>query len=95
MPAATARYNRYYIGITDSGQTNNSVVFRPRKEHVRLGVKVSDMDAWAERLEGEGMALSEARSDGRLTIRLSMSDLARHRDSLRELFIAAYKVQED
>ncbi len=95
VPSAAAKYNRYYIGITENEQTNNSVIFRPRKEHIRLGAKVGDIESWAERLEAEGMRIYGGRSEGRLTIRLFPKDLPQHSDSLRELFRTVYKADED
>jgi hypothetical protein len=70
------------------------VLFRPKKEHVRIEAKVPDLDTWAAALDDAGVTvLPGGRSEGRLTLRLARKDLEQHGDLLRQLFEASYKAQ--
>jgi hypothetical protein len=99
-PNLDLKYNRYYIGITESGPTNNFVVFRPKKAFVRVGVKfgrdqIDQLEIWGNRLTEAGLAvLPGGRTDGWLHFRLIKQDLERHRDLVVDLFTASYKKQQ-
>jgi hypothetical protein len=61
-PDLDLKYNRYYIGITERGPTNNFVVFRPKKAFVRVGAKfgrnqLDQLDVWGNRLTEVGLVV--------------------------------------
>ena len=99
-PNLDLKYNRYYMGITENGPTNNFVVFRPKKTFVRVGAKfvrtqLDQLDIWSNRLTEAGLlVLPGGRTDGWLNFRFTKQDLEQHRDLVAELFTASYKMQQ-
>jgi hypothetical protein len=99
-PNLDLKYNRYYIGITESGPTNNFVVFRPKKAFVRVEAKfgrnqLEQLDTWGNRLTVAGLVvLPGGKADGKLNFRLTKQDLEQHRDLVAELLAASYKMQQ-
>lgn len=90
-PNCELGYKKYYIGITVNGQTNNFVVFRPKKQFLSIAAKVSDRDAWKERIDEAGFVLMNNRK--RLAFRIPAAELEEHRELLKELFAACYQEQ--
>jgi len=90
------KYNRYYIGLTEHGQPNNFVLFRPKKNWVGVEARLGDADPWSQRLEAAGVeVLAGGRGQGWLHFNLRREDLEQNSELLRELFAAAYGRQED
>jgi hypothetical protein len=98
-PTLSLKYNRYYIGITESGLANNFIVFRPKKAFVRVEVRISppdQLDSWDGRLNDAGIVvLPGGRADGWIRFRLTKQDLEQHRDLITELFTTSYKTQQE
>jgi hypothetical protein len=98
-PDLDLKYNRYYIGITENGPTNNFVTFRPKKAFVRVGAKfgrsqLDQLAIWGNRLTEAGLVvLPGGKKDGWLNFRLTKQDLEQHRDLVAELFTTSYKMQ--
>jgi hypothetical protein len=97
VPTADIKYNRYYIGLTEHGEANNFIRFRPRRKNVRwLQARIGDMDAWAQRLEEAGLTvLPGGRTRGLLTVSITTGDLDQHAGVLRELIECSYNAQEE
>ncbi len=97
MPRLALNYRQGYVGLAIGGVSRNFVIFRPKKEWVRLAVKVDDVQAWAERLDTAGITTMEGgRSKGRLVMRLcSVGEVRKHESLLRELFTEAYGGKEE
>jgi hypothetical protein len=92
QPNIGCKYNKYYIGITENGHPNNFVIFKAKKQYLRVEVKIADPDAWRTRLEDIGLVLlDDVKSSQRLRIRLTKKDVEIHGDLLRELFQASYE----
>jgi len=90
------KYNRHYIGLTENGIAHNFVVFRPKKEFVRVSAKITEADAWVGRLEDADLVVMEGgRTRGTLIFRLKTGDVQKHHVLLKELFTAAYGVKEE
>ena len=51
----TLKYNKFYIGLARDGQPTNFVIFRPKKDWVRLEPRFERSDELAARLEEEGL----------------------------------------
>lgn len=93
-PKIALKFNRYYIGLLEDGRINNFVVFRPKREFIRVEVRVDQQDSWRNRLEKAGMMVLQSNGDGvRLKFRLAGKDFDRNQEFLRELFVASYKMQ--
>jgi hypothetical protein len=90
------KYNKFYIGITESGRTNNFVVFRPKKEFLRIEARVSEKNEWQKRLENTGLVVLEGTSANRPFIfTATRQEITAQRALLKELFEACYQQQLD
>lgn len=87
------KYNKFYIGLAKNDQPNNFVSFRPKKNFLRLEVRLPRSDELNEQLENAGLELMEYdKRWGKYRIRLAKSDLEKHRVVLQDILGQAYKV---
>jgi hypothetical protein len=93
-PGCDLKYNKYYIGLTLRNRTNNFVVFRPKKNFLRIEAKISAKESWAERIEATGMVLMQGTYSKRLRFTSKAAELETHRNLLKELFAECYQAQE-
>jgi predicted transport protein len=85
------KYNKFYIGLAKGGQPNNFVIFRPKKDWLRLEVRLERSDETQAQLDGSGLDVMDYDSRwGRYRIRLAKGDMARHKDFLAELMKKAF-----
>jgi hypothetical protein len=91
-PDLTLKYNKFYIGLASkSGQPNNFVIFRPKKDWVRFEPRLDRSEEVQAKLETAGIDVMEYDSRwGRYRIRLGKSDVQKHGPLLRELMKSAY-----
>ena len=54
-PALELKYNKFYIGLAKEGKPSNFVVFRPKKNFLRLEPRIERSEQMQERLETEGL----------------------------------------
>ncbi|EPN5230956.1 hypothetical protein ACUT6V_003715 [Vibrio cholerae] len=87
------KYNKFYIGLAkNAGQINNFVIFRPKKDWVRLEPRLAKSDEIQSKLEEAGVDVMDYDSRwGRYRIRLSKTDLKKHENLLLDLLNRAYK----
>lgn len=92
-PFLSPKYNKFYIGLaTQAGQPNNFVIFRPKKDWVRLEPRLSMSDEIQALLDEAGVDVMDYDSRwGRYRIKVSKADLKKHEDFLRALMLRAYK----
>jgi hypothetical protein len=85
------KYNKFYIGLAKGGQPNNFVIFRPKKDWLRLEVRLDRSDEMQAQLDGSGLDVMDYDSRwGRYRIRLAKGDTAKHKDFLAALMTKAY-----
>lgn len=91
-PDLILKYNKFYIGLaTTSGQPNNFVIFRPKKDWVRLEPRLDRSEEIQAKLEEAGIDVMEYDSRwGRYRIRLGRADVRKHEPLLRALMKKAY-----
>jgi hypothetical protein len=94
-PKIDPKYNKFYIGLAKDGQPSNTVIFRPKKEWVRLEPRLDRSDELQAQLEQEGLDVMDYDSQwGRYRIRLAKDDVKKHeaflQDFLRRAFEEAY-----
>ncbi|MBI3965072.1 MAG: hypothetical protein HY329_05490, partial [Chloroflexi bacterium] len=88
----TLKYNKVYIGLAKGGVTNNFVRFRPKKEVLRVEIRIEQSPEIEEKLEQGGLEGSEYdQRRGRYKIRLLKGDLEKTEPLLTELLEMAYK----
>jgi hypothetical protein len=91
-PALSLKYNKFYIGLAKDGQARNFLIFRPKKEWVRLEAKLERSEELESKLENAGLDLMEY--DTRWSyyrVRLNADDVRKHKDILRELMLRAHR----
>jgi len=95
-PTLNLAYKRNYIGLTEQGRANNFVLFRAKKQFLRVEVVITDQAAWSARLEETGLEILEGvTARKRMVFRLTHEELTQNRALLKELFTAAYQEQQD
>jgi Domain of unknown function (DUF5655) len=90
-PTLSLKYNKFYIGLAKNGQPSNFLVFRPKKDWVRLEPRLEKSDEIQAKLEEAGVDLMDYDSRwGRYRIRLAKGDLQKYEELLRDLMRRAY-----
>ncbi|MBX2914334.1 MAG: hypothetical protein KF856_03570 [Cyclobacteriaceae bacterium] len=86
----TLKYNKFYIGFSTNGQANNFAICRPKKNYMRLELKLPkspEIDEIIEKAEIEEMGYDSRWGNYRL--RFSKGDIKKHYNTLKELLIKA------
>src|SRR5262249_54696973 len=87
------KYNKFYIGLAKDGQPSNFVIFRPKKDWVRLEVRLKKSDEVQGQLENEGLDVMDYDARwGRYRIRLAKDDVNKHKDFLTNFLKKAHEV---
>jgi predicted transport protein len=90
-PNLELKYNKYYIGLAKNDQPNNFAVFRPKKEWVRLELRLPRSDELQQRLDEAGLDVMDYDTRwGKYRIRLTRPDFNKHRELLTDLLRQAY-----
>jgi hypothetical protein len=84
------KYNRAYIGLGRNGQPDNFAIFNPKKDWVRIEVRLERSDEIQSKIDQAGLDFMGYSKWGRYKIRLAKDDVRRHEDLLRELLKASY-----
>jgi predicted transport protein len=84
------KYNKFYIGLAKNGQANNFAICRPKKNYMRLEIKLpktTETDELITKAELEEMGYDNRWGNYRL--QLSKEDIKKHEKVLKELLIKA------
>lgn len=93
-PALELNYNKYYVGLAKAGAPNNFVVFRPKKQWLRIEPRVLDQETWVSRLEEAGVTvLPGEKIRERLVLQVRKEDIDKNRSLFGELFAQSYQEQ--
>ena len=90
-PAPELKYNKFYIGLARNGQSDNYVIFRAKKQFVRMELRMEKNQQLEEKVEEAGLDLMELGHGGRMRIKLQKSDVTKNRELVTELMKAAYE----
>jgi hypothetical protein len=86
-PSFALKYNKYYIGLARDGQPLNFVVLKPKKDWLRVELKLGRSEETQALLEQAGIDLMEYDSrNGRYKFRLFKGDVHKHEVLLGQLF---------
>ena len=86
------KYNKFYIGLAKHGQPSNFVIFRPKKDWVRVEVRLPQSDEIQSRLDSSGLDVMDYDARwGRYRIRLASGEVKKHRDFLAGLLAKAHE----
>lgn len=90
-PSLELKYNKFYIGLSKSGQAFNFVLFRPRKSTINIELKIPRTDEIDAKIDKAGIeALEYATRWGNYRLTLHKQDIPKNRDLLKELMQTAY-----
>jgi predicted transport protein len=91
-PQLELKYNKFYIGLAKNDQPNNFVTLRPKKNNLRLEVRLPRTDELDTKLENSNLDVMDYSNRwGRYRIRLSKSDLQKHTNVITELLRQAFE----
>jgi hypothetical protein len=91
-PSFSLKYNKFYIGLAKEGQPSNFVIFRPKKDWVRLEPRIDRSDELESKLEEAGLDVMDYDTRwGRFRIRLAQGDIEKHGELIRMLLQKAYE----
>jgi len=86
------KYNKFYIGLARNGQPSNFVVFRPKKDWIRVEPRLPRADETQAQLETEGLDLMDYDTRwGRYRINLAKGDVKKHEAFLTSFLKRAYE----
>ena len=92
-PDLSLKYNKFYIGLSKDGQPYNFVIFRPKKDWLRLEARLDRSEELQRQLEEAGLDVMEYDSRwGRYRIRLAKGDITKHEKFIEEILRRAYLV---
>ena len=83
-------YTKYYIGIRQFERTNNFALFRPKKAHMLLDLKIVITDEISELIETSGLVLNAKEGGTRQRLSLRQIDIDENGEILSELLKLAY-----
>ena len=85
-PDLELKHNKFYIGLAKQGEPNNFVIFRPKKDWVRLEMRIKPSDEIQRDLENQGLDLMDFDEPwNRYRVRLAPDELKKHAEFLRGL----------
>ena len=91
-PSLEMKYNKFYIGLARNGQPSNFVVFRPKKDWIRIEPRLPRSDETQAQLEQEGLDLMDYDTRwGRYRLNLAKGDVQKHEPFLTNLLKRAYE----
>jgi hypothetical protein len=89
-PQLELKYNKFYIGLAKNGEPTNFVIFRPKREWLRVEPRMEKTDEMDARLDEAGLDVMDYDARwGRYRIRVTRNDFKKHEELLRELLLKA------
>lgn len=90
-PDLELKYNKFYIGLAREGQPKNFVIFRPKKQHLKVEARMKQSDEVQKLLDDSGLDVMEYdKRWHRYRIRLTKEELKKHRDVLTAVMKRAF-----
>lgn len=91
-PSLSFKYNKFYIGLARDGQPRNFVIFRPKKDYLRIEVRLERSEEIQAQLDAAGVDVMEYDSRwSRYRIRLLKADLQKHAELLVSLLKRSFQ----
>lgn len=95
-PKLDLKYNKFYIGLAKNGQPCNFAIFRPKKDWVRLEVRLPQNDETQHQLEQQGLDVMDYDARwGRYRVRLVKGDVKKHEAFLTDLLRRVYEESKE
>lgn len=91
-PRIELKYNKFYIGLAKDGLPDNFVDFRPKRNFIRLELRLTKTAELDGQLEEAGVDVMPYDTKwGKYRIRLTEGDLAKHRELISDLLRRAHE----
>jgi predicted transport protein len=91
-PSLELKYNKFYIGLLKDSQAYNFLSMRPRKSTLNLALKIPRSDEIDDIIEKSGLETLEYSARWALyRLSLQKQDIAKKRDSIKQLIGLAYQ----
>ena len=91
-PSLSFKYNKFYIGLARDGQPRNFVIFRPKKDYLRIEVRLERSEEIQAQLDAAGVDVMEYDSRwSRYRIRLLKADPQKHAELLDSLLKKSFQ----
>jgi len=94
-PSLSLKYNKQFIGLARNNQPDNFIIFQPRKEGLRLQLRLQpseELEKQRKQLDEAGVEVLDYDKRRRwFRVRLSPGDIKVHEAQLKELLELAYK----
>jgi hypothetical protein len=91
-PSLELKYNKFYIGLARQGHPDNFVVFRPKKNYIRVEPRLDKDDPIEQKIEAAGLDVMDYDDRwSRYRIRLTKGDVKKHLEVLTDLLSSSYK----
>jgi hypothetical protein len=92
----TLTYNKHYIGLRQGNRANNFVIFKAKKKFLRVEIRVEDLDAMREEVKAADLeVLGIDKRWRRLRFIVNKGEIPAHKDTLKNMFLKAYKESMD
>jgi predicted transport protein len=90
-PQLDLKYNKFYIGLARNGEPSNFVIFRPKKEWLRVELRLEKTDEMDAKLEEAGLDVMDYDTKwGKYRIRITRNDFKKQEELLQQLLRQAY-----
>jgi len=89
-PSVEHKYNKYYVGMTQGGVTNNFVWWEPKKSWALVGFRMPQDEQLTAELDEAGINTMDYKW-GTYRLRLKPEDLNRHSELMGRMLQRAYK----
>jgi hypothetical protein len=91
-PGLELKYNKFYIGLGKNGMPNNYVIFRPKKNSIRVELRLPQDSVTEQKIEAAGLdMLDYDRRWKRYRIRLEKGEIEKHATILKSLLEDAFR----
>ncbi|WP_204337778.1 MULTISPECIES: hypothetical protein [Rhizobium] len=90
------KYNKFYIGLSNDGRADNFMLFKPKKAHLNIELKMPRSEEVDQIIEGAGIETLEE-YNGRWAmyrLRLAGGDVEKKHDALLQLTKLAYAYRD-
>ena len=86
IPGYELKYNKYYIGLAQNGITDNFIIFRAKKNFMRMEIRLEWSDELEKEFEEKGLDLIDYdKRGGRYKIKTSMNDIKSNKSFIADL----------
>jgi len=81
LPGYELKYNKFYIGLAQNGHADNFIIFRAKKNFMRMEIRLDKSEELENEIENLGIDLMDYdKRNGRYRIKLTMNDLKKQKE---------------